>query len=199
MKPSRVLTFDIQVYPLVAKFLAHHYQTRPFEVSNVSNPYSSYLYACLDRYDHRDTQQLQPRKKGRLTATLTIGVSRWRVKSFASGQISAHKVSCFNDFVKQMFFEKLTHEVALRTALGMGLKAATERFLKRYELSEDELSIDTALRYYARWRRKMLQMDHSLVIALECCPDFPPQDAVILPHERDHQNGQVESGWRQVA
>lgn len=198
MAPSRV-TFDIKVYPLVAKFLAHHYNTKPFEVSNVSNPYSSYLYACLDRYDHRDTQQLQPRKKSRLTATLTIGISRWRIKSFAGGQISAHKVSCFNDFAKQMFFEKLTSEVALRTALGMGLKAATERFLHRYDISEDELSIDTALRYYARWRRKMLQADSSLVIPLERCPDFPPSDDVILSHERDYQNGQVESGWRQVA
>lgn len=195
---AQFVTFEIPVYPLVKKFLAYHYNTSPFEVSNIRNPYSSYLYACLDRYDYRDT--VLPKKYNRLTETMTLGVASWRNRSFAAGKISPTKVSCFNDFVRQTFFERLTQEVALRTSLGAGLGASVERVLNRYGLTEDELSLRDALRYYYRTRRKLLPG----VATLECCP-IPPEDkCVILPHERihaerDQTDWQMESGRRQVA
>ncbi|RYC69767.1 hypothetical protein [Spirosoma sordidisoli] len=185
---SRYVTFDIRVYPLVRKFLAYHYGTAPFEVSNVSNPYSSYLYACLDRYDHRDTQR--PRKFSRMTDTLTLSVSTWRVKSFAVGMMSPTKQASFNDFVRDLFFEKLASEVAVATSFGVGIKTAIQRFLDRYGITERELSIGLAIRYYYRYRD---------ALRLEYCHLLPATPSVILPHERDSTDGSVESWGRQVA
>lgn len=196
---TRYATFEIRVYPLVKKFLAYHYATAPFEVSNIRNPYSSYLYACLDRFDHRDTKL--PRKYEQLTDTLTLGVANWRSRAFGAGLISPTKVSAFNDFVRQLFFEKLTAEVALHTAFGAGLKVATQRFLDRYGISEDELPIDTALRYYARHRQRMLAAGQPVApaVPLEYCPETPASACVILPHEGVGAQWQMESGGRQVA
>ncbi len=186
---SRQVTHDIPVYPVGAKFLAYHYNTAPFAVTNIGNPYSTYLYACLDRYDHRDAAIL-PRKYNKLTATLTVSIAHWRIKSFATGTISPHKVAAFNDFVRQMFFEKLTQEVALQTRLGMGVKTALERVLDRYGILESELSISTVLTYYYRNLRKL---------QLEYCHLLAETPVVILPHERDRTERQMESWGRQVA
>lgn len=189
-QPSQTVTYDIRVYPLVLKFLSYHYATSPFGVSSVrySNPFASFLHGCLDRYDTREEQM--PRKYEQLTARLTVGISYWHIKKFGSGKLSAQKVSAFNDFVRQLFFEQLTREVSLHTFLGMGIKTATQQFLDRYGITEDELPIGVALRYYDRIRRKN---------PLTYCPVLPARDAVILPHERDSAQWEMESGGRQVA
>lgn len=185
---ARTVTYAIHVYPLVLKFLSYHYDTSPFQLINVKNPYASYLQGCLDRYDSREMQL--PRKYEQLTARLTIGISKWHIKRCAAGKLSPQKVAAFNDFVKQMFFEKLTTEVAMHTALGLGVKTAIEQFLVRYDIVEEELSIEMAMRYYGRTRRKLL---------LHNCPVLPVKPAVILSNDRDCANWQMESWRGQVA
>ena len=112
------------------------------------------MEGCLDRYDSREHQM--PKKYAKLTSTLSIGISKWHIKRCAAGKLSPAKVAAFNDFVRQMFFEKLAYEVALHTAFGMGIKTATQQFMDRYGICEDELPVEIALRYYDRTRRKFL-------------------------------------------
>jgi hypothetical protein len=150
---ARVTEMSIRVYPLVKKFLAYHYDIAPFPVASLGNPYATYLHAQLDRRDHRDSCDL-PKKYNKLTDKLTIGVGEWRGRMFGSHSISAYRVAAFNDFARQMFFDKLTVEVSIRTSLGEGLKAAMQGFLDRYEITEDELPIKTAIEYYYRTLRK---------------------------------------------
>lgn len=148
MNSLMMTTYDIPVYPLVNKYLSYHYPTKPFLISSVKNPYASYLDGCLDRYDVRESEM--PRKYQQLTDKLTIGISAWHIKRTAAGKLSPRKISAFNDFVRQMFFEKLADEVSLRTSAGMGIQKATGLFLSRYGITEDELPIRIALRYYDR-------------------------------------------------
>lgn len=181
---TTVTTYDIRVYPLVLKFLSYHFPTDPFLISSVKNPYASYLDGCLDRYDIREKEM--PKKYDQLTSLLTVGISNWHIKRTAASRLSPKKVAAFNDFVRQMFFEKLTSEVALHTSLGAGVKTATSNFLDRYAISEDELPIEIALRYYGKKRRKML---------LNYCPVSSPEELALLPHERDSADWQMEP-WR---
>ncbi|UHG93451.1 hypothetical protein [Spirosoma oryzicola] len=201
MTPSPLSTFTIPVYPLVLKFLSSQYNTEPFTLGGYSNPYAGFLYNSLDRYCHFDTRL--PRKYSRLTAELTIGIPAWVQRYGAGAKLTPQKISVFNDFVRQMFFEKMAEEVTLRMSYGMGIKASVERFLNRYGITEEELSLQTALRYYARNRRSMcsgsLAADSTPVMPIDCCPVSPDAEFVILPHERDSTQWQMESGRRQVA
>jgi hypothetical protein len=186
------VTYDIRVYPLVKKFLAHQFDTKPFTVSPVDNYFSTYLFGCLDRYDHRDTQI--PKKFTLMSDTLSIGIAQWRIKAFAGGTISPAKVCAFNDFVRQAFFEKLATEVVMKLYFGVGIKTAIQQFLDRYGITEDELPIEMAIRYYGRYRRKLVARE-----LLEFCPVLPVSPTVILPHDGDHAYGQVEPRGRAVA
>ncbi|GAB2571921.1 hypothetical protein [Spirosoma areae] len=185
-------TYVIPVYPLVEKFLSAQYDTQPFMLTANSNPYAGFLYASLERYGHMDAKL--PRKYHRLTATLTVGVPHWVSRYGAGAKLTPQKISVFNDFVSQLFFEKLTAEVAMRMEFGAGLKASVQRFLDRYGITEEELSLDTVLRYYARYRRRML----SPLRPTDCCPDSGSLSSVILPHG-DCTDWQMESRWGQVA
>lgn len=194
MTPVTCSTYDIPVYPLVEKFLSAQYDTKPFMLTAYSNPYAGFLYASLDRYGHMDAKT--PRKYNRLTATLTVGVPAWVARYGAGAKLTPQKISVFNDFASQLFFEKMTAEVAIRMQFGAGLKASVLRFLDRYGISEDELSLDTVLRYYARYRRRML----SSIEPTDCCPEHSAPSGVILPpYERDSADWQMESRRRQVA
>ncbi len=195
---SKPFTYEIPVYPFVEKFLSAQYDTAPFMLSGTgsgygSNPYASFLYASLARYGYQDDEL--PRKYARLTARLTVGISAWVVRHGAGAKLTPAKISAFNDFVGQLFYEKLTEEVALRTSFGAGLRQSAQRFLDRYGITEEELSIDTVLRYYARYYRRRM----GRVGLTDGCPDSPPKTGVILSHERDHPVGQMESRWRTVA
>lgn len=185
---SRYVIFEIRVYPLVRKFLAHHYATGPFPLNCTSNSFASYLYACLERYNHFDTRI--PRKYDRLTDTLTVGISPW-VERYGNGsKLTPAKVGAFNDFVRQRFFETMAQEMAMRTAFGMGVKEAAQRFLLRYGITEDDLPLDIALRYYARYRRALL---------IEYCPDSRAEMSLKLPHDGGGAQWKVEPGRGQVA
>lgn len=189
-----VKTLSIPVYPLVEKFLTSQFGSDPFLLSAYSNPYSGFLYNSLDRYGYTDAKM--PKKYGFLTASLTVAIPTWVVRHGAGGKLTPQKISVFNDFVLQLFFEKMTTEVALRMSLGAGLRMSIERFMNRYGITEEELSLDRALRYYARYRRHLLGHEVSLT---DCCPDFPAGPGPILPHDGDRTIGQVESRGRQMA
>lgn len=186
-------TYQIPVYPFVEKFLSTQFDCQPFMLSAYGNVYSGFLYNSLDRYGYTDAKI--PRKYSRLTASLTVGIPDWVVRHGAGVILTPQKIGVFNDFVTQLFYEKMTEEVALRTSFGAGLRASVERFLYRYGITQEELDIEDVLRNYARYRRRMLS-SHKVT---DCCPESPVIPAVILSHDRDRAIGQVESGGRQVA
>lgn len=150
---SRVAQLEVRVYPLVKKFLSHHYDTAPFGLDYLRNPYATYLHAQMDRRDVRDSRDL-PKKYEKLTDRLTVSVAGWRGRNYGIS-ISPYREAAFNDFVRQMFFEKMADEVSIRISMGQGLKAAIMNFLHRYNVTEDELPIKTAIEYYYRTTRKI--------------------------------------------
>ncbi len=150
---TRVTELQIRVYPLVMKFLAYHYDTAPFLLGYVRNPYATYLEAQLIQFDKRDKREL-PKKYARLTERLSVGISKAYRHNYGNVCITPYRESAFNDFVKQMFLDKLTSEVAIHTGLGVGLRTAIQTFLDRYAITEDELAIKTAIEYFYRATRK---------------------------------------------
>ena len=189
MAPSRLSLHSIPVYPLVAKFLSAQYTVTPFRLGAYENPYAGFLYNSLDRYGHRDTRL--PRKYDRLTARLSISIPRWVGQYGAGTKLTPQKISVFNDFVRQLFFEKMTAEVALRMSFGHAIKPSVEQFLDRFGITEEELPLETALRYYNRYRQRMK--------AIDCCPASTDGHTVILPHERNRTVWQVEPRRGQMA
>lgn len=194
-----VKTLSIPVYPLVQKFLTAQYGDSPMLLSANSNPYAGFLYASLERYNYIDAKK--PRKYEALSSSLAIAIPAWVVRYGNGGKLTPQKISVFNAFVLKLFYEKMTSEVAIRMSFGGGLRRSVELFLLRFGITEEELSMDTALRYYARYWQKL----HGSRLGLtrsgltDCCPDFPAGPAPILPHDGDRTIGQMESGGRQVA
>ena len=187
-------TLSIPVYPLVQKFLTSQFGSDPFLLTAYSNPYSGFLYNSLDRYGYTDAKI--PKKYKFLTSSLTVAIPAWVVRHGAGGKLTPQKISVFNDFVLQLFFEKMTTEVTFRMGFfGAGLRMSIERFMNRYGITEEELSLERALRYYARYRRQMLH-DTGLT---DCCPDLPAPSGPILPHDGDRAIGQMESSRRAMA
>jgi hypothetical protein len=142
------LTIEIPVYPVVQKFLAYHYRTSPFVVAYGGNPYGTYLQACLDRFP---TQEV-PRRYGRLTGRMVVGIPLSSARHRFGRNLSAVKIMAWNKFVLRSFLDQLMRETAVRLEYGETLTTALSRVLERYHLSEDELSLDTLIRYYARHR-----------------------------------------------
>ncbi|MFD1143021.1 hypothetical protein ACFQ4C_17980 [Larkinella insperata] len=152
------VTTDIRVFPLVRKFLCFHFPTAPFLIGaeingTFTNSFSAYLWACLDRYPRKE----EPKAYMRLTDTMTVGTKRWMAAHGFGSSLSPEKVVSFNQFVKKTFLEQMVHETAVRESYGGFVSESIENFLKRYDLDESEMSLETAIRYYTRNRPAWLK------------------------------------------
>lgn len=142
------LTMSIPVYPVVRKFLAAHYDTQPFLISYYGNPFGAYLQACLDRYPTPEVPSRYYRLSDRLEVGLSVGAARSRF----GRNLSPVKIVAFNQFVKRSFIDRLVSETTVRMAYGENTTDSIAHILNRYELSEDEMPLDSAIRYYYRYK-----------------------------------------------
>lgn len=149
---SRV-QFEIAVEPLVLKFLAHHYTVKPFIIrggNQTFNPYSVFLNGQLDRYRYQDAAE--PKGFKRLSARLTVAVSEAKSRYGFGHHLTPAKIYAFNEFVRLSYLRQMVTEVDLRVSYGERIDRSVAAFLNRYGITDDELSLDTATRYYRTHR-----------------------------------------------
>jgi hypothetical protein len=145
-----VVTQTIAVYPVVRKFLAKHYPIAPFALKAANNPFAAYLLNALDSYQCK--KEVKDFKK--LTATLDVSMTKSQIREYYYAKhFNQQKLVRFNEFVKQTFLQVASREMAARIESGKGLYdkgvyEAARMILDRYDLTEDEMGLDTLVRYY---------------------------------------------------
>lgn len=155
-QPSSVASpsvqFDIPVSPIVYKFLALHYSIKPFLIqgggNRAFNPYSEFLNNGLDRYRYLDAAE--PTSYSKLTARLTVAVSGAKSRYGFGAHLTPAKIWSFNEFARRSFMQQLVADARLRATYGDKVQDSITAFLRRYTLTEEELPLDTAMRYYHR-------------------------------------------------
>lgn len=142
---STLLTESIRVAPLVRKFLSKHYDVTPFRLYAQNNPYAAFLLNSLDSYPSKE-----PFKEyQKLSDSLQVTLSDHQVRTLHNARyFSQQKLVAFNSFVSQNFMQMATREMLVRVETGQMITQAARHILARYELSEDDLSLDALIRYY---------------------------------------------------
>lgn len=144
--------FEIQVAPVVYKYLAHHYPVKPFLIqgggNKAFNPYSEFLNNGLERYRYLDAER--PASFAKLTARLPVAVSACKDRYGFGSQLTPAKIWSFNEFVRRSFMRQLVADAQLRASYGDKVQTSITNFLRRYTITEDELSLEVAMRYYHR-------------------------------------------------
>jgi hypothetical protein len=140
----------ITVLPLVRCYLQAHYEVAPFVVKGGEqglNPFSAFLRAHLDQ---RTACRLHtPARMSELTDRLEIALPGRRPTK--RPMLPPGAVWAFNRFVQQVFFREMVQDAWLRQQVGgQRVDLSVARFLARYGIDEDMLSLETAIRYY--WR-----------------------------------------------
>ena len=118
--------------------------------ANPANPYAAYLHACLERY----ARPVESVRYARLTDELTIGISQWQVRHGFGGKLSPEKLAAFDGIVRQGFLSSALLETALRVKHGAAIVPTLTEILARYDFTEDDIPLETMVRYFYRYRQR---------------------------------------------
>jgi hypothetical protein len=152
---STGLTQSIQVLPLVRKFLAKHYTIEPFQLSAINNPFAMFLLNSLDVYPSKEEVQ----GFDKLSATLEVSMTKKQVRYHGYGRhFNQKKVFAFSSFVRSYFMQVAVREMDVRVQKGESVVKAAQAILKRYDLSEDELSLDSLTRHFRAYNKTINEL-----------------------------------------
>lgn len=147
------LTETIRVAPLVRKFLSKHYDTFPFRLHGKNNPYGAFLINSLDNLPAKESF----RQYESLTAEMQVSLTDNQIRTQKNARhFNPQKLIAFNAFVQQSFLQMATREMVVRVETGEKVIRAAELILKRYDMTEDDLSLDTLVRYYNAYGKSIM-------------------------------------------
>jgi hypothetical protein len=141
---------SLPVKPYTLKFLTRHLGAA-YKLSN-NDSYGLYLFSLLrqPRTDRQYEDYL-----GRYTAQFPVSIVPYLVADRACKNCSPLTVVRFNNFVEGIFFTEFHSFVQFRVEeTDMQAKQAIERFCKRFELTEDDISFETLKKNWNRYLKK---------------------------------------------